>query len=266
MKRAKQTDSLLEKGGLGNFVAEHTYRGSRVQRTWMVLGIMCIVIVVAAPIGLILLAVAFLRNYRVRVYACGLELINGNKQTVCRWGDIEAFWQQVTINQATLAGIPVVRGAAIHQYRIRLRNGKEYRFEENYRNVETLGETIRVRTFPLLLAKARAAYDRGEEVEFGSIGVSNERLSQDNRRSKSVFGSDPVRSKSWKELTGFEVRVAEGHFYLDKGRKKTWAGEQFEAMLITEVIADIPNFAVLLTLMAEHLTVPEPIREAFCGA
>jgi len=84
MKRAKQTDSLPEDRDLGKFVAEHTYRGSRVQRTWMVLGIMCIIIVVAAPIGIILLAVAFLRNYRVRLYSGGLEMIDGNKETVCR--------------------------------------------------------------------------------------------------------------------------------------------------------------------------------------
>jgi len=161
----------------------------------------------------------------------------------------------VTVNQATVAGIPIVCGAAIHQYRIRLRDGKEFRFEENYRNVEALGEAIRARTFPLLLSKARAAYERGQEVEFGSIGVSKERLVQVNQ------------SKSWKELMGFYVRIDDGVFYVCKGeRKKTWAGEQFEDLAVMAAIADIPNFAVLLTLIGEQLTVPESIQRAFCGA
>jgi hypothetical protein len=255
MKREMQAESLSEVSELGQVVTEHTYRGSRVQRTWLVLGIACIVIVVAAPIGLILLAVALLQNYRVRVCTGGLELINGKKRRACPWREIEAFWERVTVNQATLAGIPVVRGAPIHQYRVRLRKGKEVRFEENYRDVEAVGNAIRAGTVPLLVARARAACNRGEEVEFGSIRVSKERLGQANR------------NRTWKELTEFEVRIDEGFFYVSKGPpKKTWAGERFEDLAIMAAIADIPNFAVLLTLIGEHLTVPEPIRRAFCEA
>ncbi len=265
MKRLKQPDASPADGDLGTFLGEYPYRGSRIQKFYLVFGILCLIIVVAAPFGLIYLALALCRNPRVRAYAKGLEIIStGGRREVCLWRDVEAIWQQLTVREATLGGIPLARWRPIHQYRLRRRDGKEFKFEENYKNVGDLGEEIRTRTFPFLYAAARAACDRGEKVPFGSIWLSKDRLGQDRRRSKRIMSS-AVEDKKWEELRGFEVRLADGFFYIAKDGKTTRTGDPFEVWewLIVEHVGDIPNFTVLLALVGKHLPIAEPIRRTF---
>jgi hypothetical protein len=268
------TRSTAADGQLGAFLAEHAYRGSKQQLTWAILGFVIagfaalalvgalmaapedrstIAMIALAPAALaaILLALAYLRNPTVRVFADGLAIVNGNRVERCRWDEVEAFWQQLTVNQATLGGIPITSGVKIHQYRVRRRDGKEFKFEENYRQVAELGEAIRCRTFPHLLAAAKAKVAKGESAAFGETQLDRTGI------------QGRLGTLTWDEIKACDVAINDGMLIVGTGYQRKWGSDVFEKGVIWNSIGDIPNCTVLLAMIAGHRPIPESLRRAF---
>jgi hypothetical protein len=158
----------------------------------------------------------------VAVHEKGVVVRQGSTVASFGWDDIEAIFHQ--IKQEGRIG-------QLHHFTVRLRDGRNFSWTPNLRDVAELGETVQREVADRLLPGARAACQAGEEVDFGRIKVSGQGILRDDGEIL------PWADVAKVEVTPTAVRV----LYTDDW--KIWC---------TVPRSRIPNPHVLLALLKDH--------------
>ncbi|MBN1180029.1 MAG: hypothetical protein JXD18_12525 [Anaerolineae bacterium] len=115
------------------------------------------------------------RGTRALVFQDGVAYTHG-KTTVFRWDDVTAVWQNVTRHYRN-----GVYTGTTHVYTVQTGDGKKVAFNDVLDNIEGLGLKIQQECTNRLLPLALQAYDRGETLTFGKLGVSKAGMSKGDK-------------------------------------------------------------------------------------
>ena len=124
------------------------------------------------PGGLWFISTVRKRDLRVLVLSDGLSYTRHGRTEIIRWDEVAAVWQAITRVQHTFT---------VRSCKAQLDDGRKYTFNNALRNVTDLIATIQREATPRILARASDAYDAGETIPFGKLGVSKAGLSRGNR-------------------------------------------------------------------------------------
>lgn len=108
-----------------------------------------------------------MRGAHAQLFEQGFIISLGGKTISARWDDIVSVTQQIT--RVDSNGIPA---ATVYSYSLLLANGKKVHFNNTFKNVPTLGETIQRMSANVLLPRAIASYQSGASIPFGKISIS----------------------------------------------------------------------------------------------
>lgn len=184
--------------------------------------LLCLTVAGVFPLGVAVWAFAQFftrRSLRVLVFPEGLVHIRGGKAQVFRWDEIAKVYMSL---QKTRVGGRAVQ----HSYRIQDVRGKRAEFTGDIPGVATLGQTIQQEVTRRMLPRALETYNAGGTVEFGSLSVSQQGLS--NRR----------ETVPWSDIE--EVKVQRGIITVKKaGKWLNWANV---------TVGGTPNVFVFLAL------------------
>lgn len=116
---------------------------------------------------------------RVLVFSEGLAYTQQGKTDIIRWDDVAAVWRDVTHHYYRQPWQTTHRytGTA-HVYTIQLNDGRKYTFGDALGNVEELGGTIQQESLHHILPRLRQAYEAGQTVPFGALGISRAGISR----------------------------------------------------------------------------------------
>jgi len=158
------------------------------------------------------------RGLRVLVFPEGLAYTRRSRTEIIRWDEVAAVWQGITRVQYTFT---------VRSCKVQLDDGRKYTFNNALRNVTELIATIQQEVTPRILARASDAYDAGETIPFGKLGVSKAGIS----RGKQTLPWDQVK----------RVTVDKGVITVRKqGSLLKWASVP---------VAEMPNFFVFASLV-----------------
>lgn len=158
------------------------------------------------------------RGLRVLVFPEGLAYTRRSRTEIIRWDEVAAVWQGITRVQHTFT---------VRSCKMQLDDGRKYTFNNALRNVTELIATVQQEVTPRILARASEAYDAGETIPFGKLGVSKAGIS----RGKQTLPWDQVR----------RVTVDKGVITVRKqGSLLKWTSVP---------VAEMPNFFVFASLV-----------------
>ena len=164
------------------------------------------------------------RNLRVLVFPDGLAYVRGRKTDVFRWDGVESVWQSFQKARPTAR-------AVYHFYTLRDADGRKAVFKDDLVGIKALGDTIQQEVSARLLPRAVEAFEAGEVIHFGKLGVSKQGLSN---------GRETV---PWEQVE--EVKVERGVIVVRKaGQWLRWANV---------TVGGTPNVFVFLALV-ERIT------------
>lgn len=116
---------------------------------------------------------------RVLVFPEGLAYIQQGKTHIIRWENIAAVWQNVVSHYSRQAWQSTARyTGTIHSYTVELDDGRKYTFNDALGDVGELGRTIQQETSHYMLPRLRQAYEAGQTIPFGALGVSQAGISK----------------------------------------------------------------------------------------
>ncbi len=197
----------------------------------LVLGIISSQLIAFLIIGVLAFALmlmglmdAFLsRDKRVYVCPAGLLYQHQGKTEAIRWDQVEAFWQRVV--RRSSYGIQV---GTLHLYTVQRNDGTTFKFNDQLYNVEALGNTIARETARLQLPRFIAAYQAGQTVNFGQIGLNQQGVSN---------GKELL---PWHQIK--EIKVNQGFISIQKEGNNRLRWKTVQA-------SKIPNINVFMALV-----------------
>jgi hypothetical protein len=163
------------------------------------------------------------RQVRVLVYPAGLKYVTAEEEQQLPWESIDAVWQQ---------SIQHGMGRIYHNYRIRTRDGRRFRFLANIANVHELGQQIHDQLTRRQLPQMRAALEQGEQVDFDKIVLGPKGLKVGRRR--------PLY---WEDVDKVVIRRGKICIYRREPRR-LWAEVE---------VRDTPNIFALMGLLSERV-------------
>ena len=173
------------------------------------------------PGGLWFISTVRKRDLRVLILPDGLSYIRRGRTEIIRWDEVAAVWQAITRVQHTFT---------VRSCKMQLDDGRKYTFNNALRNVPELIATIQQQVTPRILARASEAYDAGETIPFGKLGVSKAGIS----RGKRTLPWDQVK----------RVTVDKGVITVRKqGSLLKWTSVR---------VAETPNFFVFASLVGSR--------------
>jgi uncharacterized protein DUF6585 len=164
------------------------------------------------------------RFLQVKIFPAGLLSIERDRFLVIYWGQVEAVWEELTIDEGD---DPVSGSSKTHKYTVKMTDGVKAVFTDSIRDVAELGGIIEDETSRRLLPLALKKYNEGGEVVFGNWSVSEPGL---KHHSKLIPWESIGKVEMWK---GF-LSVTQHGRILYSGGEKT---------------AQVPNLFVLLALV-----------------
>jgi hypothetical protein len=185
---------------------------------------MIVVAVVFAAIGVPLVGMSLAQRGKIiEVYEHGLARIRDSRVNVTRWDDIATVWQQITRNYTN-----GVYTGTTYVYTIQTRNGEKFKITNVYQNVESLGQIIQSEVTKRLLPPMVRAYQSGQTVSFGKLGLNPQGLIYKDKQ------------LPWNEIE--DLKIERGYISVKKagGRWFNWAGV---------AAAKVPNLFVFLTMV-----------------
>jgi hypothetical protein len=171
-----------------------------------------------------LLVVHTLRNLslRVAIYPDALVRIRHRTVDLYYWDEIESVYQRVMNHY-----VNGVYTGTTYTYTVHRHDGKKAVFNDQIKNVQSLGELIQQEAMRCLLPRAFARYQDGKSVTFGKIAVDQEGFTYGN-----AF-------LPWGEVKG--IKLAQGTLVVSQeGKWLSWCKVN---------VASIPNLFVLLALL-----------------
>ncbi len=164
------------------------------------------------------------RDMSLRVIICadGLLRVKRNQVEIIRWDQVEAMWQAVTKRY-----VNGVYTGTTHLYTVHRADGATFKFNDNIRHVEALGNSIQREVTRKLLPHVISAYNMGSTVTFGTLSVNQQGISN----SKEML--------PWGQFNG--IQVNRGIVTVKKeGKWLNWS---------TVRVPRIPNFYVFMALV-----------------
>ncbi len=159
------------------------------------------------------------------------EVRDDQVSDACRWDEVVSF-REMTIRR-TVSGIHVETS---YNYWVGRRDGHTFGFGDWLEDVQALGNALRERLMPQVLAQGRAAWQAGEALDFGPLRLDREGLSH-------AGGRLPLG-----ELA--KVEITEGWLRLRRaGQAKDW----FNCLA-----GEVPNLPLLLELVDRAAAGPGP--------
>jgi hypothetical protein len=163
------------------------------------------------------------RDLRVRAYSDGLVQTKRGTNTVIRWHNIVAVWQNVT----DYTYYRMFTYDTTHCYTIQLNNNRKLQFDDSIKNVAELGNVIQQQVTKRQLPDALKALEQGGTIPFGKLSVSAQGLSN---------GKETI---PWWQVES--VRLDRGIITVKKeGKWLNWSSIR---------VAETPNILVFLTLV-----------------
>lgn len=162
------------------------------------------------------------------VFDRGLAVAHFEDVRQIPWAEINAVWQEITKHYTN--GIYT---GTTHKYTVQLPDDTKYKFDDKYKDVETLGKAIQTNVTNALYPKYVAALKAGSRLEFGPLALDYNKIYS----GKKELTWDDVKS----------VRVQGGYISVkkDKGWFK-WAGAS---------VPQIPNFFIFYALLKNFTSV-----------
>jgi hypothetical protein len=164
----------------------------------------------------------------VVLYENGLAHGSRNKVRGWRWDQIEALTFQITRQSVNF--IPV---GTSHKYTLDMTDGERLVLDDNVSGIKAVGEHVREKVTPLIYERYAQALNRGENVDFGPIRLN---LAQ------GIWDRD--RLYAWGDID--QVGAGKGYFIIEPKK-----GSSLRRTAV--LIGDIPNFDVLMALIAEAM-------------
>jgi len=150
------------------------------------------------------------------------EVLDDQAGEACRWDEAVSF-RELAIRR-TEGGIHVDTS---YNYWVGRRDGHTFGFGNWLEEVQALGNALRERLMPQLLARGQAAWQAGEALDFGPLRLDREGLSH-------AGGRLPLGELEKVEFTDGWLRLRRA------GQAKDW----FQCLA-----GDVPNLPVLLDLL-----------------
>jgi Family of unknown function (DUF6585) len=144
------------------------------------------------------------------------------------WDEITAVWQEITKHYTN--GIYT---GTTHKYTVRLTDDTKYKFDDKYKDVETLGKAIQTSVTNTLFPKYVAALKAGSRLEFGPLAVDMNKIYSGKKE------------LPWTEVKSIKIQGGFISVKKDKGWFK-WAGA---------TVPQIPNFFIFYSLLKNFTTV-----------
>jgi hypothetical protein len=196
-----------------------------------------VVLLIAGLIELFFLAGLILKGLPKRrpdvlLFAEGFaEVLDEQVTAACRWEEAVSF-RELAIKQE-VSGLHVETS---YNYWVGRLDGHTFAFGDWLEEVQGLGDALRERLTPLLVARGRAAWQAGEALDFGPLRLDREGLSR---------GADRLPPR---ELA--KVEVLNGWLHVRRAdQEKGW----FECPA-----GEVPNLPVLLDLVDRAAAGPVP--------
>jgi hypothetical protein len=163
-------------------------------------------------------------NQAVAVFDRGLAVARGDDVRQIPWEEITAVWQSITRHHTY-----GIHTRTTHLYSIQLADDTIFKFDDKYKDIETLGKTIQTNVTNTLYPKYIAALKAGSRLEFGPLALDYNKL----YAGKKELNWDDVKS----------VKIQGGFVSIKK--EKGW-------FRWTNVgVPQIPNFFILYALLKE---------------
>jgi hypothetical protein len=164
-----------------------------------------------------------LLTLKVILHEGGIAHMRHGKRRLISWNDIKNVWQQITEHYTN----GVYTGTS-YMYTLELEDGSRFVYTNAMlQHVEKLGNVILHHTSEAIFPLALRDYDKGEIVDFGPLGVSQEGL----HYGKSLL--------DWDEITAVKIKAG----YISVGKRGKW----FNWCNIAA--ASIPNLLVFESLV-----------------
>jgi hypothetical protein len=106
--------------------------------------------------------------------------------------------------------------------------------------------------FPWLCTAATKKLEKGETVDFAGIKVDRTGIKQ-----------EPYQHATWDQIKERQFLIKEGDFMICREYKQVFLGVNLEGTVVFGPIANIPNFTVLLALIAQRVPLPAHWHKAF---
>jgi len=143
-----------------------------------------------------------LLTLKVNLHEGGIAHMRHGKRRLIAWNDIKNVWQQITENYYN----GVYTGTS-YMYTLELHDGTRIVYTNaTLQRVEKLGNAILHHTSEAIFPLALRDYDKGEVVDFGPLGVSQEGL----HYGKSLL--------DWDEITAVKIKAG----YISVGKRGKW--------------------------------------------
>jgi hypothetical protein len=162
------------------------------------------------------------------VFDRGLAVANFEDVRQIPWEEVTAIWQEVTKHYYN-----GVYTGTTHKYTVQLTDDTKYKFDDKYKEVETLGKAIQTNVTNTLYPKYVSALKAGSRLEFGPLALD---------RNKIYSGKKEL---DWNEVKSIRIRSGFISVKKDKGWFR-WAGAR---------VPQIPNFFVFYALLKNFTTV-----------
>jgi hypothetical protein len=176
----------------------------------------------ALLLGLIILFTAMAKSGN-RLFACidGFVYKTSGEEKVVLWNNVEAIYQRIVEHRGRVSKYKT------YNYTIKQHDGSKLSFSDNMARMEGLSNYIEASVATRLFPKVTAAYERGEDLKFGSLTVSKQGI----HNGKNWLPWNDVQS----------VRFENGRFLVSKtGKWLDWGNFYTPS---------IPNFTVLEMLV-----------------
>ncbi|MBO0781913.1 MAG: hypothetical protein J2P37_24095 [Ktedonobacteraceae bacterium] len=186
-----------------------------------------IIMVVLALVGLCFLlwsiiAPIIYSSWRVYVCSDGFVFAKGSEVQPTRWEHVQAVWQSVTRHYRN--GIYT---GTTHKYTVERSDGYKVVFDDRFKKVSDLGDTLSNKATAIMLPRVLAAYNAGNVVNFGPLSVQLQGVSN---------GRELL---PWSQISDFSVN--QGIVSVRKeGKWLNWSSVE---------VAKIPNFFVFMALV-----------------
>ena len=162
------------------------------------------------------------RGLQVLVFPDGLTYTVRGATEIVRWEDVTEVLQQITKHYTN-----GVYTGTTHIYTVRRVSQPELKFNDAFKNVEQLGNTIQQESYKRLLPRAIATYNAGGILHFGKLSVSQQGLSN---------GKEML---PWSDIKG--IKLDKGVIAVSKqGKWLNWT---------TTSVAQTPNIFVFTALV-----------------
>ncbi len=168
------------------------------------------------------------RSWSVSVYSEGFAFAHGSKLDVFRWDQIESI-QQSTVHRTYRLFIVIAFTLSFHKYRVRSQDGRQILLKNRISDMDGLMKTISEAQKNIIWPQIVSAYNAGNTLSFGRLGVNQQGLSN---------GQELV---AWEQVKEVQLNEKTGIYSIKKeGKMLNW----FSAKSF-----DIPNLAVLQDLV-----------------